>query len=84
MKVEFTRKFENQVERLPDAKLKLEIANAVRAVMAANTLHDIPKLKKLSGFRTAFRIRTGNYWNRGFISKRHYLFCGVRSQKKFL
>ena len=61
MKVEFTKKFENQVERLHDEKLKLEIADAVRSVMAANSLYDIPKLKKLSGFKTAFRIRTGNY-----------------------
>jgi mRNA interferase RelE/StbE len=61
MKVEFTRKFENQVGHLRDEKLKLEIANAVRSVIAANSLHDIPNLKKLSGFKTAFRIRTGNY-----------------------
>lgn len=61
MKVEFTRKFEAQVERLRDEKLKLEIANAVRSVMVANSLNDIPQLKKLSGFKTAFRIRTGNY-----------------------
>ena len=61
MKVEFTKKFENQVECLLDEKLKLEIANAVRSVMVANSLHDIPHLKKLSGFKTAFRIRTGNY-----------------------
>jgi mRNA interferase RelE/StbE len=46
---------------LRDVKLKLEIANAVRSVMAADSLHDIPNLKKLSGFKTAFRIRTGNY-----------------------
>lgn len=61
MKIEFTRKFESQVDHLHDEKLKLEIANAVRAVMAADALQDIPKLKKLSGFKTAFRIRTGNY-----------------------
>jgi mRNA interferase RelE/StbE len=61
MKVEFTRKFENQIDHLRDEKLKLEIANAVKSVMVANSLHDIPHLKKLSGFKTAFRIRTGNY-----------------------
>lgn len=61
MKLEFTRKFEDQVDRLRDEKLKLEIANAVRSVITANALHDIPHLKKLSGFKTAFRIRTGNY-----------------------
>ena len=61
MKVEFSRKFENQIDRLHDEKLKSEIADAVRSAMTANSLHDIPKLKKLSGFKTAFRIRTGNY-----------------------
>ena len=61
MKIEFTRKFENQIDRLHDEKLKLELANAVRSVITANSLHDIPQLKKLSGFKTAFRIRTGNY-----------------------
>ncbi len=61
MKVEFTRKFEIQIDRLLNEKQKLEVANAVRAVISANSLHDIPNLKKLSGFKTAFRIRTGNY-----------------------
>jgi len=61
MKVEFTRKFETQIDRLLNEKQKLEVANAVRAVISANSLHDIPNLKKLSGFKTAFRIRTGNY-----------------------
>ena len=61
MKVEFTRKFESQIDRLRDENLKLEIANVVRAVMEAKTLGDIPNIKKLTGFKTAFRIRTGNY-----------------------
>lgn len=61
MKVEFTRKFETQVERLRDEKLRIEVANTVRLVMAAESLQEIPKIKKLSGFKTAFRIRTGNY-----------------------
>ena len=61
MRVEFTRKFEAQVDRLRDEKLKLEIANVVRSVMVAKALHEIPNIKKLSGFKTAFRIRTGNY-----------------------
>jgi len=29
--------------------------------MAASSLQDIPKIKKLAGFKTAFRIRTGSY-----------------------
>lgn len=61
MRIEFTKKFENQLDDIQNEKLKLEIANAVRSVIDANALHEIPKLKKLAGFKTAFRIRTGNY-----------------------
>ena len=61
MKFEFTRKFDAQIDRLRDEKLKQEIAAAVKSVITAKALHEIPNLKKLSGFKTAFRIRTGNY-----------------------
>ena len=45
MKVEFIINFESQIENLHNGKLKNEIDNAVRTVMEAHTLQDIPKLK---------------------------------------
>ncbi len=61
MKTEFTRAFEKQVDQINNAKLKTEIANAVRSVIAAKSLHEIANIKKLKGAKAAYRIRTGNY-----------------------
>jgi hypothetical protein len=67
VRVEFTKKFESQVAHLRDDKLKLEIANAVRSVMAANALHDIPHLKKLSGLEPPFVFAQGTTESGSYI-----------------
>lgn len=61
MNVEFTRKFERQINLVKDASLKNEIAEVVKSVMRAGKLSEIANLKKLKGYKTAFRIRTGHY-----------------------
>ncbi|MGP8214393.1 MAG: type II toxin-antitoxin system RelE family toxin [Bacteroidia bacterium] len=61
MKVEFTRNFEKQLDHLRDKSLKDEIARIVLLVINSKSLEHIPNLKKLKGFKSAYRIRTGNY-----------------------
>lgn len=61
MNVEFSRNFEKQVDRIRDSKLKEEIAEIVRLVMKAERMEQIPNVKKLKGFKSAYRIRSGDY-----------------------
>ena len=61
MKVRFSKKFDKSIDTLKNEKLKGEISTAVRSVINAKSVHDIPNLKKLKGHKTAYRIRTGSY-----------------------
>ena len=61
MNIGFTRAFEKQVDLIRDNKLKEEIADVVRTAMTVKSLNEIPNIKKLKGYKSAYRIRTGNY-----------------------
>ncbi len=61
MNVGFTRNFEKQIDGIRDSKLRVEVSQIVRAIMSASSLEQIPNIKKLKGFKTAYRIRSGNY-----------------------
>ena len=61
MNVEFTKKFEKQVDKIKDKKLREEISFAVKTVLFAKDITAIPNIKKLRGYKYAFWIRTGNY-----------------------
>jgi hypothetical protein len=54
MNVEFSKNFEKQIDRIRDAKLKEEIAGIVRLVIKLERLDQIPNVKKLKGFKSAY------------------------------
>jgi len=61
MKVAFSKNFEKQIDHFRDSKLKQEIANIVRTVIHAESLQQIANLKQLKGYKSAYRIRSGEY-----------------------
>jgi len=66
MKIIVTRQFEKDVNKQLDIRLQLQLADVVENIKRANSLRDIVGLKKLKGFKTAYRIRMGEY-RIGFI-----------------
>ena len=61
MKVAFTNKYEKQFDRLSDAKLGKQVIAAVKSIIDAERIEDIPSIKKLKGFTNAYRVRSGQY-----------------------
>ncbi|RZK15918.1 MAG: plasmid stabilization protein [Hymenobacter sp.] len=61
MKTTFNRHFLKDIGKLPTAELKNEIADIILAVEAANNLAEVQNTKKLKGFKTAYRIRVGDF-----------------------
>ena len=61
MQIEFTRKFQKQVENCHDKHIKNKILAVIQAVIASENLIVFPNLKKLSGYKNYYRIRLGNY-----------------------
>lgn len=61
MNVEFDRSFEKAVRKLKDTAIKARLSRVITTMERADSLADIPNLKKLTGFNSYYRIRIGDY-----------------------
>jgi len=61
MQVAFTKQFEKQFDKTTDYSLKNEITKLVNKTISASRISDIPNIKKLKGYKTAYRVRIGDY-----------------------
>lgn len=61
MEVIFLRSFLTDIKKLNDKKLKLKIKEFILELENSQTLEDVGNIKKMKGFSTAFRWRTGDY-----------------------
>lgn len=61
MKVEFLSKFNKDLDRIKMTFVRKSILKTIVQVEAAKNLNDISNCKKLSGFKSAYRIRIGDY-----------------------
>ena len=61
MKIEITKKFGKQVSKSADSATKRKLHEIISQIQNANTLKEIPKLKKLKGNKHTYRIRLGEY-----------------------
>ena len=61
MQVITTRQFEKDAEKELDKKLQLQLADIIEQIQKVDHLMEIPHLKKMKGYKNAYRIRFGNY-----------------------
>ena len=61
MRIEFTHKFQKQIEACKDQRIRSKVLNIIDAVIASNSLSGFPNLKKLTGYKNRYRIRLGDY-----------------------
>ncbi|MCD9854512.1 plasmid stabilization protein [Epilithonimonas sp. JDS] len=61
MEVIFLRSFLADIKKLNDKKLKIKIKGFIEELENALTLEDVGNVKKMTGYTTAFRWRTGDY-----------------------
>ena len=61
MEFKFEKAFERDFKKVKDKNLAIAILECVQKVSKAQTINEITNIKKISGYKSAFRIRTGNY-----------------------
>ena len=61
MKVEFLEAFTKDIDRLHERGVKKTIVGILANCERASSLKDIPNVKKLKGYKNAYRIRLGEY-----------------------
>ncbi|MCF8302070.1 MAG: type II toxin-antitoxin system RelE/ParE family toxin [Bacteroidales bacterium] len=61
MEIEFTNKFNKQLDRLGDAKTKNKIKHFIFHATQVDSLKELPNIKKLSGYNYYYRAKIGDY-----------------------
>ena len=61
MQYEFEKSFVRDYQKVKEKDLAKAILEAINTVSEASSIKDIRNVKKLSGFKSAYRIRVGDY-----------------------
>jgi len=61
MNIEFDRSFEKSLDKIKNKALFQKIEKIITEFERARTLNDLSNVKKLTGFRSYYRIRIGEY-----------------------
>jgi mRNA interferase RelE/StbE len=81
MQVEFLSKFCKDLDYISQKSVKINIKKLINLVEAADNLNEIPNLKKLVGFKSAYRVRIGDYRVGFFYEDHKILFARVVHRK---
>ena len=61
MKVEFLKKFSKDLDELKLKSVKRSLMRLIELMETAESLENVPNTKKLTGHKTAYRTRVGDY-----------------------
>jgi mRNA interferase RelE/StbE len=61
MTIIYLAKFEKDVDKITSQAVKNDILQAITAVREASKLSEIKNLKKLTGYKNAYRLKIGTY-----------------------
>ena len=61
MKIKFESSFEKDLKKIKNNKLFQRIKNIIQEVKEVDEPYFMPNLKKMKGYDTFYRIRTGDY-----------------------
>jgi len=81
MKTEFLNQFYKDLDKITLSDVKNDIATAIEDVENATKPIEIKKIKKLTGYKNAFRIKIGDYRIGIFIEKNTVEFARVLHRK---
>jgi mRNA interferase RelE/StbE len=82
MNYEFEKAFVRDFRKLKSKELAEAIIEVIKRVSEASTPDEIPNLKKLTGYKSAFRIRTGDYRIGVIIEKSTVTFIAFAHRKE--
>ena len=66
MKISITRQFSKDAEKELNKEMRSQLADIIELLIKAESLKDILNVKKMKGFKTAYRIKMGDF-RIGFI-----------------
>ena len=82
MNFEFEKAFVKDFRKLKNKELASSILEVIKQVSEATSPNEIINLKKLSGYKSAFRIRIGDYRIGVIIEKNTVTFVAFAHRKE--
>ena len=82
MKFEVEKAFAKDFRKLKSKELAIAISEVINQVSEASTTLEIANLKKLTGYKSAFRIRIGDYRIGIIIEKNIVTFVAFAHRKE--
>ncbi|MDR0799058.1 MAG: type II toxin-antitoxin system RelE/ParE family toxin [Dysgonamonadaceae bacterium] len=80
MEIIYLRKFQKDIESLP-SEAKIQLKKIIFSCKEAGTIRELPSLKKLTSYSSAYRIRMGNYRIGIFIENNIIEFARIAHRK---
>lgn len=81
MNVSFSSYFNRQLKKIKEPDVLERVYECIIQVETAENLSQIHQLKKMSGFKDAYRIKIGNYRIGVFIDGNHVTFAAIAHRK---
>ncbi|PWK28312.1 mRNA-degrading endonuclease RelE of RelBE toxin-antitoxin system [Arcicella aurantiaca] len=81
MKVDFLAKFDKDVDNILDKSILEDIADVIETVELAENITELKNIKKLVGFKNAYRIKIGKYRIGFFFENQTVEFARVVHRK---
>lgn len=81
MQYEFEKSFVRDFRKVKEKHLAQAILDVIDMVADANTIKDVKNVKKMSGFKSAYRIRIGDYRIGVFVRKQIVIFAAFAHRK---
>jgi mRNA interferase RelE/StbE len=61
MEVVFLAKFDKDLDKIQNSQIKMKVIDIIEEIIVSEKLSDLVNVKKLSGFKIAYRIKLGDY-----------------------
>ena len=81
MTVEFLEKFSRDLDKVNQPFVRVAILKTIKRVESSKKITEVPRVKKLSGHKDAFRIRVGDYRVGIFVVGQTVQFARVAHRK---
>jgi mRNA interferase RelE/StbE len=82
MNVQFLNQFNRDLNKIQHASVKRALDKTIEEIKAANSLSEIRNVKKLQGFKSAYRVRIGDYRLGFFLSGNTVEFARILNRKE--
>jgi mRNA interferase RelE/StbE len=82
MIVEFLARFSKDLDVIQDSNIKQKLIEVIEEIESIDKLSNLKNIKKLKGFKSAFRLKLGDYRIGFFFENQKIIFARIVHRKE--